>query len=121
MKTYKKVKKCGYVYLLTDLGKDNSYKIGVTRGSIERRIKKLQTGNSGEIHMIKYHETDIPFFIEKHLHFKFVKDNIRNEWFELSDEDVFKFNDYCVEIEDLYKTMEDNSFFNKKLKTDYLY
>ena len=38
--------KKGYVYLLGDFEKEGAYKIGVTRGTIERRIKKLQTGNN---------------------------------------------------------------------------
>ena len=107
---------CGYVYLLTDLGKDKTYKIGVTRGDIKRRIKKLQTGNSGEIHMVTYYATKIPFFIEKHLHFKFFKDKILNEWFSIEDDEVFKFKEYCKEIEDMYEAMQDNPFFNKKNK-----
>lgn len=105
---------CGYVYLLTDLGKDKTYKIGVTRGDIKRRIKKLQTGNSGEIHVVTYYATKIPFFIEKHLHFKFFKDKILNEWFSIEDDEVFKFKEYCKEIEDMYEAMQDNPFFNKK-------
>lgn len=113
-------KKCGFVYLLTNLDVEKTYKIGVTRGDIKKRIKKLQTGNSGEIHMVSYFETEIPFFIEKHLHFKFFKNNIRNEWFELSDDDVFNFKNYCKEIEDMHKTLENNPFFNKNLKNEYL-
>lgn len=30
-----------YVYLICDSGQDNTFKIGVTRGSIEKRIKKI--------------------------------------------------------------------------------
>ena len=43
----------GCVYLLGDWDKENRYKIGVTRGDVDKRIKKLQTGNSGEIYLIK--------------------------------------------------------------------
>ena len=55
--------KKGYVYLLGDFEKEGSYKIGVTRGTIEHRIKKLQTGNSGEIYIVDYFQTEHPFFI----------------------------------------------------------
>ena len=51
---------------LSDLiqsGQDNTFKIGVTRGSIEKRIKKLQTGNSEEIFLVNYYETDIELLI----------------------------------------------------------
>ena len=50
----KAMEKKGYVYLLGDFDKEGAYKIGVTRGTIERRIKKLQTGNSGEIYIVDY-------------------------------------------------------------------
>ena len=46
----------GFVYLLGDWGKEKTYKIGVTRGKIEKRIKSLQTGNSGEIYIVDYFE-----------------------------------------------------------------
>lgn len=104
----------GYVYLLCDLDRDYSYKIGVTRGKIEDRIKKLQTGNSGEIQLISFYKTDIPFFIEKHLHFKYLKKNIRNEWFDLTNEEALNFRQSCKEIEEMHEIMEDNPFFNKK-------
>ena len=48
----------GYVYLLTD---GEFFKIGVTRGSIEKRIKKLQTGNPDNIVIVNYHLTEYPF------------------------------------------------------------
>ena len=47
----------GYVYVLGDFTKANIYKIGVTRGNVEKRIKKLQTGNSGEIFLCMKHLT----------------------------------------------------------------
>ena len=52
-----------FVYLLCDSGQENCYKIGMTRGKIEKRIKQLQTGNSEEITLLKYHETEYPFFL----------------------------------------------------------
>lgn len=105
-----------YVYLLADFNEDNVYKIGVTRGSIERRIKKLQTGNANEIIITRYYETEIPFFIEKWLHLKFSKEKIRNEWFMLSDEQVFDFTNMCKEIEEMYNSLNDNPFFQKNKK-----
>ena len=106
----------GFVYLLGDTEKPGIYKIGVTRGSIARRIKKLQTGNSGEIYICKYFRTDHPFFIEKQLHKKYCYDKILNEWFELSDEEVFNFEKSCEFYENLIETMKDNPFFPKKVK-----
>lgn len=108
--SYKK----GFVYLLGDWLKEGYYKIGVTRGSIERRIKKLQTGNAGEIYMCRYYETEIPFFIEKWLHFKLFGEKIKNEWFELTEQQVFDFQKECKKIEEIYKEMEKNPFFKGK-------
>lgn len=109
-----KKNKNGYVYLLGDWGKEGTYKIGVTTGSIENRIKKLQTGNSGEIYIVNYYQTKYPFFLEKWLHRKFFKENIKNEWFELDSEQVFSFKDECKKIEDMIEVMKDNPFFKIK-------
>lgn len=109
------MEKKGYVYLLADSEKDNIYKIGVTRGTIERRIKKLQTGNSGEIYICSYFQTEHPFFIEKHLHKKYCSKRVLNEWFELSPEETLNFKHDCESIEEMVKTMQENEFFPKKL------
>ena len=46
-------KKGGYVYLLCDLDKERTYKIGVTRGDIDKRIKKLRKCSMWSV-FIKY-------------------------------------------------------------------
>ena len=108
----------GFVYLLGDWGKEKIYKIGVTRGKIEKRIKSLQTGNSGEIYIVDYFETENPFFIEKRLHLIYNKERIskEKEWFELELEDVKKFKKHCEDIEKLIKTMKENHFCPKSIK-----
>ena len=110
--------KKGYVYLLADGLKDGLYKIGVTRGTIERRIKKLQTGNAGELYVCRHYQTDIPFFVEKHLHLQFYSKKVKNEWFNLSDEEVLDFYTRCAKIEEMYDALKDNYFFNKKNKKE---
>lgn len=105
--------KSGYVYLLCDLDREKTYKIGVTRGKIENRIKKLQTGNAGEIHLVNYHKSEAPFFVEKHLHLFYNNNNIRNEWFSLTDEQAMDFKSNCLKIEDMYDALKDNPFFKK--------
>lgn len=105
--------KRGFVYLLGDFEKEGFYKIGVTTGKIENRIKKLQTGNGGEIYLVKYHESDKPFFIEKFLHRTFFTNNIKNEWFFLSIEDVRNFEKYCNKGEEIIDALKENVFFNK--------
>ena len=94
--------KKGYVYLVGDFAKDGVYKIGVTRGTIERRIKKLQTGNSGEIYIVDYFQTEHPFFIEKWMHTKYSGKKIMNEWFELTLDDMKAFKNDCQRFENLY-------------------
>jgi len=111
-----KRKEKGYVYLLGDWEKEGSYKIGVTRGSLERRMKKLQTGNPGEIYLCSYYETFYPFFLEKTLHLRFAAKRILNEWFALTFEDVNNFKKTCEEIEEMIDILKDNPFFMKNLK-----
>ena len=105
-----------YVYLLCDSGQDNTFKIGVTKGPIEKRIKKLQTGNGSEIFLSNYYETDYPFLIEKMMHQKHFSDKKLNEWFTLDTDTVVNFKKECEEFEEIIKSLKDNPFFNKKLK-----
>ena len=102
MKTNENSDKKGYVYLLGDFGKEFMFKIGVTRGTIERRIKKLQTGNSSELYIVDYFQTEHPFFIEKWMHIKYSNKKILNEWFELTMEDMKNFKSDCQRFEYLY-------------------
>ena len=63
----------GYVYILGDTTKANIYKIGVTRGNVEKRIKKLQTGNSGEIFLCMKYWTKYPFLLNVNYIANFLK------------------------------------------------
>jgi len=99
-----------YVYLLCDSGHDNVFKIGMTRGSIEKRIKKLQTGNGDEIFLVDYYETEYPFFIEKTLHHRHWPEHKLYEWFELEPESVFNFKNECEEIEKIIIGLKGNPF-----------
>lgn len=105
-----------YVYLLGDSGQDNTFKIGVTRGSVEKRIRQLQTGNGEEIYLVNFYETDYPFFIERLMHNKFYPKQKRNEWFNLDVEDVVKFREHCKAFEDTASSLKDNPFSKKLLK-----
>ena len=105
-----------FVYLLGDSGQDNTFKIGMTRGSVEKRIKQLQTGNGEEIFLVNYYETDYPFFLERSLHLKFFPKQKKNEWFNLNHEDVLKFKEYCKFFESTAESLKDNPFSQKLLK-----
>lgn len=105
----------GIVYLICDPDTE-LYKIGVTRGSIERRMKKLQTGNGTKLHLVCSFPTEYPFRLEKMLHTKFTPKNVLNEWFCLSPEDVFCFEKTCFSFSEAIESLEENTFFNKHLK-----
>ena len=104
----------GVVYLLGDSGKEGEYKIGVTTGKIENRIKKLQTGNSGEIYLINSYNTDHPFIMEKMLHTKYFSDRSLGEWFKLPFDEVVKFSETCEKMQKNIDALKENYFFNKK-------
>lgn len=106
--------KQGTVYLICDVEK-NLYKIGVTTGSIEKRMKKLQTGNGTELLLVNYYNCDYPFKIEKMLHNHFANKKILNEWFELSDEEALSFIKVCEDKDNIIRSLMDNPFFVKTL------
>lgn len=103
----------GFVYLICDPSTD-MFKIGVTRGSVEKRLKKLQTGNGTEIFLVNSYETDIPFYIEKSLHLHFFGKNSLNEWFCLNAEDIQNFENLCKKFENIAESLKDNMFFKVK-------
>lgn len=82
----------GYVYLLSEWSKnDQHYKIGVTKGSVEARIKNLQTGNSNEIVLVQKYQTPNFNKVERWLHRVFRECRLEGEWFDLTDEQVRSF------------------------------
>ena len=106
------MRKRGFVYLICDPSTD-LFKIGVTTGKIENRIKKLQTGNGTELHLVSYYETEYPFKLEKMLHNHFYNQKELNEWFHLEVDEVLSFNDICENKEKIIMSLLDNPFFNK--------
>lgn len=105
----------GYVYLICDSA-NNLYKIGVTRKTIDKRIKELQTGNATSLHLVAYHETDYPFRIETMLHNKYANSKANGEWFNLTLEETTSFNETCKKQEEIIDALKDNPFFTKNLK-----
>lgn len=104
-----------YVYLICDPDQ-NVYKIGVTRNIVQNRLKKLQTGNSSELHIVYTVETDYPFRLETLLHNKFSNKKVQGEWYKLSDEDVKNFKDTCQYYKNIINSMLNNPYFNKNIK-----
>lgn len=109
------MEKRGYVYLIGKSDTDGIFKIGVTTGKLENRIKKLQTGSDSELFLVDSYQTEFPFFLEKSLHFKFSDKRLSGEWFSLTNEEALKFKSFCKEIEDRIDSLKDNVFFQKTL------
>lgn len=104
--------KKGFVYLICDPSTD-SFKIGVTTGKLENRIKKLQTGNGTELHLVDFYETEHPFKLEKMLHNHFFSKKELNEWFSLDIKDLMSFEEICRQKETIIESLRDNPFYNK--------
>lgn len=102
--------KRGFVYLICDPSTD-LFKIGVTNGKLENRMKKLQTGNGTELHLVLSYETEYPFKIEKMLHNHFLNKKELNEWFNLDIDDISTFIELCKNKEEIVKSLLDNPFY----------
>jgi len=98
----------GFVYLLCD---GEKFKIGMTKKKdIQERIKELQTGNPYEIWLRSYYPTNNPLKIEKMMHAKHAPSNVKNEWFNLTAQEVSNFKNDCEECERILKSLKDNPF-----------
>lgn len=101
----------GYIYLINELG-TNNYKIGVTKGNIEKRKKPLQTGNSDELFLTRKFQTENPYKLEKFLHRYYHKEHKNGEWFILSDEQVLDFINICEKYtETITVLISENPFY----------
>jgi hypothetical protein len=84
----------GKVYLVGNLD-DGLYKIGWTRGSIEKRIAPLQTGNPNKIEPVRLFETKHYVTLETYMHNRHASKRREGEWFALTDDDVVNFINDC--------------------------
>ena len=103
--------KRGFVYLICDPSTD-LFKIGMTSGKLENRMKKLQTGNGTELHLVDFYETEYPFKVEKMMHNHFSNKKELNEWFSFDNEDIHSFKEICESKDEVIKSLKDNPFFN---------
>jgi len=107
----------GYVYLLMSTDSDGLrelFKIGITKTSVEKRIKSLTTGNPNKITLINSYNSKNYKEIEKWLHSRYSlsKTQSENEWFFLSDDEVINFIDTCKKIEGTIELIKSTSTFN---------
>lgn len=101
-----------FVYLIGEDETINRFKIGVTKcNDINKRLKKLQTGNSNELFIKHVYETDRPFKLETMLHNYYKHNNILNEWYELSPDDVKSFCSVCNKMQTIIDSLSDNPYF----------
>lgn len=88
------------------------YKIGVTKRSVEKRIKQLKTGNPDEILLVKQFECEYYRKVESWLHRKHAAKRVEGEWFILDEDDIKIFEDDCKKYSETIKLlMEENPFF----------
>lgn len=98
----------GKVYLITD---GEFFKIGVTKGDVEKRIKGLQTGSPNEITLVNYYESNNYRKVESWFHRKYKTKRMEGEWFYLDIEDVESFIVEAKKIDGSIKVLKDNPFF----------
>jgi hypothetical protein len=102
----------GTVYLLAEFTDSGGFKIGVTKGSVESRIKTLQTGNSNEIILINKYESVNYRKIEGWLHQKFHMTRGSGEWFDLTHEQVISFTESAKEADEIITLLlRENPFY----------
>ena len=113
----------GFVYLLMSTDSDGEkelFKIGITKSSVEKRLKSLTTGNPNKITIIHTYYSKKYKEIEKWLHSKFSlnKTNSENEWFCLKNDDVLNFINICKNIEETINILNTKNTYilDKKLK-----
>lgn len=88
----------------------NFYKIGVSNDP-QRRVNDLQTGNQETLILVKSIPVNYNFKTENALHKRYASQNLQLEWFELTKEQVDKFEDYCRQIEANFLLLEEQNTY----------
>lgn len=77
------------VYFLRVSG-TNQVKIGLSKSDYRKRVNSIQTSSPNNIELICAISVKDASFIEKALHEKYKHCHIRGEWFDMSNDEVFK-------------------------------
>lgn len=105
----------GYVYLIVESDEkgNEKYKIGITKNDPVRRLKKLSTGNSNQLDIIRVYKSKNYRRIERFLHRKYSSQKTlsMNEFFNLTVDQVLGFIDTCREVEGIIDSLKDNPFY----------
>lgn len=104
------------IYLISaEIGEEKYYKIGITKRTVEQRIKDLKTGNPAQFNVEKVYETDnYANSIEKRLHHTFSSKKIDGEWFLLDIEDIEKFEELCDQYYETFNMLQQNNLYIKE-------
>ncbi|TXG80056.1 MAG: GIY-YIG nuclease family protein [Spirochaetes bacterium] len=107
----------GYVYLILEgnIHGEELYKIGITKNDPQLRVKQLQTGNPNQVSLLHAYESKNYKKVEQWMHRKHAQSKTlaKNEWFNLTDEQVFSFIEDCKEADKTISfLLETNPFFN---------
>lgn len=103
----------GTVYLLGEFCDAGRFKIGITKNSVEKRIKELQTGNSNEIFLVNKYETENYRKVEGMLHRTFGTTRAIGEWFDLTHEQVISFTKEAEAADEIITFMKkENEFYS---------
>ena len=107
----------GFVYLIVEVNEkgQEKFKIGITKNNPKERLKKLKTGNSNELEVLKFYESENYKRIEKWFHMKYAsrKTIAKNEFFSLTDDQVINFIKDCKEIDSIINLMKEQNPFYK--------
>ncbi len=122
-----KNKRCGYVYVVSNNDmKEGQYKIGITRRSVEERMKELGSGasHSFPMNVHGYVYCDDCFAVESALHRYFAKQRVnqinnKKEWFQTTLPEIKQaFKKVCdVDIE-LKDVTNDSYLYSKAVMAD---
>lgn len=102
----------GYVYLICD-NSTETYKVGMTKKKPEVRLKELKTGNSNELFIVSFYESNHYKIIETLFHRRFKHFCENREWFSLPNDIIFKFKELCQEIEETHLFLKENNSLYK--------
>ncbi len=97
------------VYLIR-AGKTEFYKIGVSKNP-KTRVDQLQTGHNETLLLVNSFETKYGFKTENFVHRKYASQNVQLEWFELTDEQVKRFKEYCEQAEATFLLLEEQNTY----------
>jgi predicted GIY-YIG superfamily endonuclease len=103
------------VYLIKRVD-ENKYKIGVTK-NIVQRLQTLQTANPAPLEIIDlFSSMKWAYKIEADFKRTYRSKRTSGEWFELTEDEILNFQNFCESKEKLFDFMyEHNEFFKKDI------